>query len=523
MNNPKRQAAACFVLCFLLVAGIQHWSGASQGAFDGYPDEPSHYLGGLIVRDYLAAGLPMSPRAYAINYYLHIPYFAIGYWPPLFYVAEGLWMTVIGYSRFETLLFLAFIAALISATIFVAARPALGIAGAFCCAVLFLLLPDVLANNMMVMTDTAIALLSLWSVLALQRYFKNGKWIDSILFAILASCTIMTKYSGLYLALLPPLGVLIGKRWDLLRRSSFWFQPLAVAVLCAPWFLYTSRYATIGIASYHGSGLARALLTYLRLWALDLGPWMSALLFGAWIYQSISLARVDVLRQMLWLQPLSLLFFQSLAPVGNETRYLIPALAPLILLLAFALARLPKWYGQAVMAAIVAGYSVVSLTHLPRASNRLRSVVEAINRGEGGARQSLVYVPADQEGPMIAEFSMRDASRPARILARPNKLLAHMDWLGNDYKSYYERPGDLERYFEENPPDFLILHARIASSEFPHERLLETTVRQYPYAWRLLASSSGFEVYQFVRSRNSENAGITPLFRSRIIGRFENQ
>jgi hypothetical protein len=477
-----------------------------------------------MVRDYVAAGFPMTPRAYAINYYLHIPYFAIGYWPPLFYVAEGLWMAVMGYSRFETLLFLAFIAALIAATIFVVVRPALGAAGAFCCAVLFLLLPDVISNNLRVMTDTAVALLSTWSVLALARYFETGKWRHSILFAFLASCAILTKYSGVYLALLPPLALVIGKRWDLVRRPSFWFQPLAVAVLCSPWVLYTKQYATAGFASYHAPGFGTALLEYLRLWSLEINPWMSVLLFGAWLYHSIYLAEGNVLRRILWLQPLCLLVVQSLGPVGVETRYLIPALPPLIMLLGLALARLPKWYGPAAMAAALAGYSAVSLTHLPRLVNGVKSVVEAIARGEGGAKRSLVYVPADSEGPMIAEFVMRDAHRPVRILARPNKLLAHMDWLGNHYQSHYAHPVDLERYFEENPPDLVIIHSRrFSSSELPHERLLETTIRQYPNSWRLLVSSAGYDVYQFAGSRNAGDASVTPLFRSRTIGRFENQ
>jgi hypothetical protein len=81
---------------------------------------------------------------------------------------------------------------------------------------------------------------------------------------------------------------------------------------------------------------------------------------------------------------------------------------------------------------------------------------------------------------------MRDANRPVRILARPNKLLAHMDWLGNHYTSNYEQPIDIERYFEENPPDLLILHSRLASSQLPHEKLLETTVQQYPKSWAAL-------------------------------------
>ena len=175
------------------------------------------------------------------------------------------------------------------------------------------------------------------------------------------------------------------------------------------------------------------------------------------------------------------------------------------------------------MAAVVAGYSVISLTHLPRLVNQLRPVVEAIISGEGKTKPSLVYVPADKEGPMIAEFAMHDANRPVRILARPNKLLAHMDWQADHYKSRYERPADLERYFEENPPDLVILHSRPASIAFPHERLLETTIREYPNSWQLLANSSGYAVYQFAGSRHAGEAVITPLYRSRITGRFENQ
>jgi hypothetical protein len=237
----------------------------------------------------------------------------------------------------------------------------------------------------------------------------------------------------------------------------------------------------------------------------------------------IFLAKADVLRQTLWLQPLCLLLFQLLAPVGIETRYLIPALAPLIVLLSFALARLPKWYGPAVIAATVAGYSIVSLKHSPLPANRVRPVVEAVIRQEGGTKQSLVYVPADEEGAMIAEFAMLDPNRPARILARPNKLLAHMDWLGNHYTSNFERPADLEEYFVENPPDLLILHSRSGSRKFPHEQLLETTIRQYPNSWQLFASTAEHHVYHFAGSHNAGEAGITPLYRNRITGRFENQ
>jgi hypothetical protein len=475
-----------------------------------------------MVRDYLAAGFPSPPRAYAINYYLHLPFFAVGYWPPLFYVTEGLWMETVGYSRAEVLLFVALIAALIATTIFIVARSSLGVAGALLCAVLFLVLPDILANNFDVMTDTAVALCSFWSVLALARYFENSTYTNAILFGFLASCSIMMKYSGGFLVLLPPLGLLLGRRWDLLRRGSFWFLPVVVAILCGPWAFYAREFANTGFSSYVKAGFGSELLNYLQLWAGEFGWGLSILLFGAWIYHAIGLAKANSLIQLLWLQPLAVLIFQSLAPVAVELRYLIPALPPLILLLAFSLARLPKWYAPAVLAVTVVSYSAVSLPQSRRTANPVRSVAQAIVH-KSDLKQSLVYVPADEEGLMIAEFAMADNKRPVRVIARPNKLLATMDWNANHYVSDYERPEDLEHYFEENPPDLLILHPRPAAQQFPHERLLETTVLQNPACWKLVIRACGHDVYQFTGPRKTGDPSITPVFRRRIGKRFEAQ
>jgi hypothetical protein len=519
MTSTRIQTAACVLVCFLLVAGLQYWSGASEAAFNGYPDEPSHYLGGLMVRDYLDSGLPAAPRAFATNYYLHLPFLAIGYWPPLFYLEEGVWMEAVGYSRTKALLFLALISALISATIFAVTRSTIGIAGAFLCAVLFMLLPDVLLNNSMVMTDTSIALFSFWSVLVLARYFETGSYRYAILFGVLASCTIMTKYSGAFLGLLPPLGLLIGRRWDLLRRGSFWIQPVVVAVLCGPWVFYTRQYAAVGFASFQKAEFWSELLQYLYLWRVDLGIWLSLLLFGAWLYQTIFLAKASALIQLLWLQPLAVLLFQSLAPVGIETRYLIPALAPLIVLLAFALAKLPKAFGPAVLAVAVAGYSLVALPYFRRPANPVRTVVEAAMYKTSQLKQSLVYVPADVEGPMIAEFAMRDAKRPMRVLARTNKILASMDWGGGTYKSNYQQPGELEKFFEQNAPDLVILHVRSAGDQFQHERLLTKTIAAYPACWKLLEGTAGYSIYEF-ECQSDTRGTITEPFRSRLLDRF---
>src|SRR5579864_1999865 len=98
--RPGLGLAAAVVLGYwILVAAFQYFSGSANAAFGGYPDEPSHYLSGLMVRDYLVSHWPAQPLAYAANYYTHLPFIAVGYWPPLFYGLEGIWMTVFGYQR----------------------------------------------------------------------------------------------------------------------------------------------------------------------------------------------------------------------------------------------------------------------------------------------------------------------------------------------------------------------------------------------------------------------------------------
>jgi hypothetical protein len=92
-RNPKRQAprtshgtrlfaSMAFYLVFALF--VQWHAHAPSAGFGTFPDEPSHYVGGLLIRDYAVSGLPQTPLAFAENYRQNLPYFAIGHGPPLF-------------------------------------------------------------------------------------------------------------------------------------------------------------------------------------------------------------------------------------------------------------------------------------------------------------------------------------------------------------------------------------------------------------------------------------------------------
>ncbi len=99
LRSKMALAGGAVVLYFLMIGAFQHWSGASVAAFGGYPDESSHYLSGLMIHDYCASGFSTFPFTFASNYYTHLPFIAIGYWPPFFYVMEALWMALFGFHR----------------------------------------------------------------------------------------------------------------------------------------------------------------------------------------------------------------------------------------------------------------------------------------------------------------------------------------------------------------------------------------------------------------------------------------
>jgi len=92
-------AAAFLAFCLL----VQYVSGAWSAGFVAYPDEPSHFVGAAMFRDWLVSGQWFTPLEFARNYYDHYPYFAVGYWPPLFSVVTGLWMLVAGVGRVQAL------------------------------------------------------------------------------------------------------------------------------------------------------------------------------------------------------------------------------------------------------------------------------------------------------------------------------------------------------------------------------------------------------------------------------------
>ena len=522
------------LVALLLVRSMQIYASADQASFGAYPDEPSHYLSGLLVRDYIADGFPGSPVQYAMNYYLHVPYFAIGHWPPLFYVFEGTWMILFGQSHAAVLWLIASITALLVATIFLVARRFVSAPAAACAGLLFCLMPQVEWSNNLVMTDTCIALLGLWASLALGRYLHTGQIAFAVGFGILAGMTILTKYTGLYLMLLPFAAVALWRRWELLQRWSFWSPLGVVAAMWLPWLALTHQFARTGLVPDQFASASK-IPQYLEIFFLLNGPGLGVLLALAWVFALLQWKRLNGLEAVLFLQPAAILLLMLVAPVPSEGRYLIPAFPALILLMCLAIRSVSErgqahqWvfarqWGTAALLAFTLLYGGWSLVSFPRAQpNELRPIVDFVLHSKQ-LRNASILVPANAEGGMIAEFALRDPAREERILARPNKVLSTSDWNGLAYRFYYSTPSQAEKYFEQNPIDLVIVRKFPQGVVPPPERLVAEVVKQFPERWNAVAQfpseTGGYEVFQFVSPAVWNRP--TPLFIQRMTSPLRN-
>ena len=181
------RSAIVFAAYFALIVGLQWRASAVDAGFGEYPDEPAHYVTGLMVHDYLKAGLPSHPVAFAVDFYSHLPQVGLGHWPPLFYIAEAVWMLLFGVSRASVLVLIALIAAGLAWAVFRETAKEFGLATGLVGGALIALLPIVRWSDNLVMTDMLVALLGFLACCAWGRYLDSGRIADSLWYGLLAA------------------------------------------------------------------------------------------------------------------------------------------------------------------------------------------------------------------------------------------------------------------------------------------------------------------------------------------------
>ncbi len=189
-----------------------------------------------------------------------------------------------------------------------------------------------------VMAESLLAIVSLLAAVNFARYLETERWQDSAMFGVFASLAILTKGNGWDLAFVPPIALILTRRYKLLASWRFWLSALIVAILCMPWQLLTMGLVQRGWDGGDEPSLAytfSALREFLPM--ADLVGWGTAPLVLLGIAVTIVIPYFKKNVDPEWATMFALIpaawIFHSIVPAGVESRKLIIAVPAMILFL----------------------------------------------------------------------------------------------------------------------------------------------------------------------------------------------
>jgi hypothetical protein len=506
-----------FLLFYAAAVGLQWRSGAYQSEFGSNPDEPAHYVTGLMVRDYIMSLAPANPMTYARNYYLHYPKVALGHWPPVFYLVQAAWTVPFSASRTSLLLLMAMLTALLATTLSAVIRRCFSARAGIGAGLLMVSLPIIQAESAVVMTEILMSLLVFAAAMSWGRYLDVPDWKHAAWFGGWASLAIMTKGTGFLLALVPVISLLLSRRFRLATRLSFWLPAIMVVVLCGPWYLLVpgaqhESVAPHGMVGFWPSRLRGLPADWLHVGGIALTPFF-AIGLVAWFLRFRRKRDADGT----WLAAVSLLasiaVFRLLVPAATEYRHMTLAVPALLMFAAGGIAAVLAWgpmaripdRGRELLLAVA--LVVVIAVHVLAAPRKDYHGFAAVTHDLLAApefRNSVFLVSSDPtgEGMFISEVAMHE-KRPGHIVLRGSKVLADSNWTGRTYRPRYRTTDNEMRYLEGIPVGIVIIDL-LPREQKEHQTLLRQTIQDYPNRWELLGSYPAHKVlvYRLVGHEN---------------------
>jgi hypothetical protein len=493
-----------FILALAIALAFQYWNGAYDVDLGMTGDEAAHFVNSMVIRDYLTQGLGGNPLDFAREYYAHLPRVSIGHWPPFFYFVDALLVGLWDRSIQAAIVFQAVILAALSACAgaVVGRRYGAGAGAAAALAMLLSPIPLYLVNTVMI--DNFMALMMLLAALAWERYAQSHRLFWSCSFALVSSAAILTKGSGFALALLPLFYAVLSGKWRLLIVGRTWIAAFMVAVLTLPWTLLTLRFVADGFN--YQPGLAYSTLAAER-YGAALGSTfgyavLAAFVFGAgailWeIWRDNGQSQAAPIETSLLALALAVIIFQIAAPADIAPRYLIPSIAPVLLIslrgiaTACALFRISgKWPLTVAMFAVLA-LNAAQTFRVPRVGSHLMDrVAEAIIASNNDNPLILAAAAPNGEGALIAEFAALDPYR-RNYVVRGTKLLASGDFMGANYTLRYNTDDAVTKAIAGDRFGWIVIELGRESEIWPHVSQVLRIATQQP-SWERVALYQGY-------------------------------
>jgi len=508
----KPWVSAVFLVYFGFTVTLQYVSGAFHSAFDHHPDEPAHFVTGLMLRDYVVQGFPAAPMAFATDFYLHYPEVAFGHWPPVFYLLQAGWMLPFPSNHTSLLLLMALLTSCTACILCHTAAQHFSRMLAILAGLTYIALPLTQQFASEVMIEAPSTLFGFIAALAIVPVLDRSTWRGAAWFGMAASVAILTKSSGWSLALTPIIALSLSRKWKGNTVARFFLSGGIVVVLCVPFYIWTRRMAFAGTEGKPMTArhTAEALAQLIGCLPDALGIVLLLLAAGGLFLKVIlplRTAAVENVWAVMAAYLVSVIVFHAIAPTIAEPRKIVMTM-PVLLLFSFAaldwLGRRRQWMAKAAALAVLAFFTARTFYAAPQPADAFAGPVQALlSRAE--LEHALTLVSSSHpggEGAFIAEVAQREP-RPVRILLRATKLLSSSTWNGLNYTLRYSTPEEVMAAMESLPVRVVVVDTSPGTSNAHHD-LLVRALRQYTADWQIIYSSPSarehIEIYRLTKS-----------------------
>lgn len=430
-------AASLRMLLFIILAAVlaafimvqQRGSGAYLAEFSVTdPHEARHFVSGLMMADFIRDRAP-NFWSFADEYGVRFPVLDLRAAPPLFYLVEGAWLSVLMPTTPAVLLLPAFMSALLVVGAAWTAGRVMGLLPGLAVAAVLIAMPALREAFSVIGLELPLALLAFVAALAFGGYLGQGRRRDATTFALAATAAVLTDRAGMALVVVPPLALVLGGRLRLSGRLTFWLPLGIVALAATSWNLLAGGSVAVAFNDLaEVEGRARVVRD-------SIGSALVVLSGVGVVFATMRAWRGDVgAKPMAALAAMGLAFliFFLLSPVAPATSGLLPLLAPAAVLSAYGAVGL--------LGLITSGWPTLSglLVAFVLLLCALPAMLETVHKPTLGLDEAaqtllardmvqpvvLVEAEVEGEGALIAAMAQHDRGRRSFVLRASGPALA---------------------------------------------------------------------------------------------------
>ena len=493
-KKPSSRFLCLAYLCAVLVGVLAVFVAKSyQSGFSG-ADEPSHFLNGYFVADYMAHHFGSNPMGAATDFYVHYPKISIGHWPPAYYGMLGLVFLVLPPT----------LPVIFAVNVLFAALPAIGVAAALAMladrraalagALVYAVTPLVLEGHVMFMADQPLTACLVAATAVWIAFSVRPRWGSALLFALLAATAVLIKGNGWLVVFIPVFHIVLTGNWKLLLSVRLYVAAALAAAIVVPWYMLTAKIAADGFNYQAGLPYAtKALLYNLHALGRNVTP-VGGLLALYAIVAEFRARRADPVRWTIVSAVVSLLLatllLQSLVPVDIVERYMAPALPAVVVLAVLGAVRLLGHLRAGAPASALAALAVVmavpGIVHLVQRAPKADTGISAVTDRLATARPVLTVIDgsASTEGWFIADMAVHDSALRGYVV-RASKLLADSNFMGTTYSLKYHDTADVLAELHRLGVQHVVIVREGGKDAFPHSAQMREALARADSGFRL--------------------------------------